>query len=247
MAARAIVVSVLLHVSVAVAVTGGGRGGARAGDRGLPVDTDLIEIASPEVVVDEPRPVTIPEENAPSPSLSKPAIRDSSHATKGASAHPAKVATAGGEGPPGLEAPPAVVAAPASAPARFVMSFGTAATSTGGPSSASSSRSTAASGDGVGTDPYPESGVSSRARLLGGSPPEYPSAARTAGVEADVPLEIVVSSAGAVVDARPLRHVGYGLDEAALRAVRAFRFTPARREGREVAVRMRWVVDFRLD
>jgi protein TonB len=245
MAARAIVASLLLHASVAVVVTGGARGGATAGERGIPVESDLIEVESPEVVLDEPRLVTAPEESAPTPSLSRPAMKDSSHPTKGASSHPAKVAAAGGDGPPGQEAPPAVVAVPANAPARFVMSFGTAATTTAGTSRAATSRDGVVGGDA--SETYPESGVSSRARLLGGAPPEYPTAARTAGVEADVPLEIVVSAAGTVIDARPLQHVGYGLDEAALRAVRAFRFTPARREGREVAVRMRWVVDFRLD
>ena len=46
--------------------------------------------------------------------------------------------------------------------------------------------------------------------------------------------------------ARALTHVGYGLDEAALRAIRAYRFSPARRAGRPVPVRMRWSVQFRL-
>jgi protein TonB len=89
--------------------------------------------------------------------------------------------------------------------------------------------------------------VSSRARLLEGRPPEYPAAARAAAVEAELPLEIVVDASGSVVDARPLQHVGYGLDEAALRAIREYRFVPAQRAGRGVSVRMRWVIDFRLD
>jgi protein TonB len=62
-----------------------------------------------------------------------------------------------------------------------------------------------------------------------------------------LPLEIVVNASGSVVDARLLRHAGYGLDEAALRAIRAYRFAPAQRAGHGVSVRMRWVVDFRLD
>ena len=243
-AARAIVASVLLHASLAVAFTSGARGGARAGDRGLPVESDLIEITSPEIVLDEPRQVTAPEEHAPFPSFAKPAVRDPVHATKGVSLHPAKVAFAGGEGPPGQDAPPAVAAAPTSAPARFVMAIGAATTGTA--TSGTGAGTSTGGGDGAG-DTYTEAGVSSRAHLLGGRPPDYPVAARTAGGEAAVPLEIVVSSSGVVVDARPLQHVGYGLDEAALRAVRAYRFVPARREGREVAVRMRWVVDFRLD
>jgi outer membrane biosynthesis protein TonB len=39
---------------------------------------------------------------------------------------------------------------------------------------------------------------------------------------------------------------GYGLDDAAARAIRDYRFSPAIRAGRPVAVRMRWTVQFRL-
>lgn len=84
------------------------------------------------------------------------------------------------------------------------------------------------------------------ARLVASAPAAYPAAARAAGVEADVPVEIVVDAAGHVVDARPLAETGYGLDLAAVRAVRAYRFSPALREGRPVRVRMHWTVQFRL-
>lgn len=84
------------------------------------------------------------------------------------------------------------------------------------------------------------------AKLIAGVPPAYTSAAQIAGVEADVPLEIVVDSAGSVQSARGLGHVGYGLDEAALNAVRGYRFAPAQRAGRTVAVRMRWLMRFQL-
>jgi protein TonB len=88
--------------------------------------------------------------------------------------------------------------------------------------------------------------VSVGARLLYGPPPGYPATARAAEIEADVPLEIVVDARGAVVDARGRAHAGYGLDEAAARAVRAYRFAPAQRGGVPVAVRMRWTMQFRL-
>lgn len=80
-----------------------------------------------------------------------------------------------------------------------------------------------------------------RTRLLGRlktwGAPAYNSAALSAGVEADVALEIVVNEAGAVISARGIAHVGCGLDEAALESVRAYRFTPASRAHRAVAVR----------
>jgi len=36
------------------------------------------------------------------------------------------------------------------------------------------------------------------------------------------------------------------IDEAALRGVRAYRFSPARRAGKALAVRMRWLMRFQL-
>jgi TonB family protein len=61
-----------------------------------------------------------------------------------------------------------------------------------------------------------------------------------------VPLEIVVSPAGTVETARVLRPAGHGLDQAALDAVRSYRFAPATKDGHAVRVRMQWLVQFRL-
>jgi len=105
--------------------------------------------------------------------------------------------------------------------------------------------SDAPSGGGA-DEPVPESGVDAPARLLAGPIPPYPPAASEAAIEADVPLEIVVDTAGQVVRARALKHVGYGLDGAAERGVRAYRFTPAVRHGQATAVRMKWTIAFRL-
>jgi len=101
-------------------------------------------------------------------------------------------------------------------------------------------------GDAGAGDVLPESGVTSRARLVSSVPPAYPPAARRAEVEADVPLEIVVDAAGRVTSAAALGGAGFGLDEAARAAVARYRFSPARRDGRPVRVRMRWIVQFRL-
>jgi protein TonB len=94
--------------------------------------------------------------------------------------------------------------------------------------------------------PFSESAVDAPAKLLRGAPPHYTAAAESAAVEAEVPLEVVIDTAGSVQNARALTHVGYGLDEAALSAVRSYRFSPARRGGELVAVRMRWVMRFQL-
>jgi periplasmic protein TonB len=95
-------------------------------------------------------------------------------------------------------------------------------------------------------EPLPEQSVDGQARLVMGLAPSYPEAARAEGVEGDVRLELVVGVSGAVESARVVRGVGHGLDEAALRAVRQFRFAPATRGGQPVRVRMGWSMQFRL-
>jgi TonB family protein len=84
------------------------------------------------------------------------------------------------------------------------------------------------------------------ARLIESAPLRYPPDARAAEIEASVPLEIIVDGQGRVISQRVLARAGHGLDEAALAAVRAYRFSPARRQGLPVRVRMRWQVQFRL-
>jgi len=94
--------------------------------------------------------------------------------------------------------------------------------------------------------PVSESRVDKPARLLRGLPPAYTAAARDAGIEANLLLELVVDSRGRVQSVKALSHLGYGLDEVALEAARSSRFAPARRAGNAVAVRMRWWVQFKL-
>lgn len=76
--------------------------------------------------------------------------------------------------------------------------------------------------------------------------PVYPPEAKRAEVDADVSVEIVVGPDGRVVEARSLTRAGYGLDEAAVQAIRAWRFSPPLRHGRPVRVRMRWPFRFQL-
>ena len=130
------------------------------------------------------------------------------------------------------------------APARFTIVV--TSDSLHGPVGAAPARAgkpAGADGDAV---PLPEEGVSSPARPSTPISPAYPAEARAQEVEADVVLGIVVASTGEVLDAHVLEPVGFGFDESALLAVRAARFVPAERDGRRVAVRMRWSVAFRL-
>jgi TonB family protein len=61
--------------------------------------------------------------------------------------------------------------------------------------------------------------------------PEYPAGASAAGVSGEVVLEIDISPAGEVLDARVLEPGGHGFDEASLAAARRLRFSPAEIDG----------------
>jgi TonB family protein len=114
-------------------------------------------------------------------------------------------------------------------------------------------RQTPSSGDAAGSSVPPEreivfeSDVSVPARLRASAAVIYPVAARAQGVETDVPVLLVVDVNGKVIRADVVTRAGYGFDEAALLAVKRYRFSPAQRAGKNVSVRMRWNVQFRLN
>lgn len=74
----------------------------------------------------------------------------------------------------------------------------------------------------------------------------YPAEALATRTEGDVLLLLVVSAEGDVASAEVLEGPGSGVEDAALEAVRRFRFRPARRNGQPTAARIRYVYEFRL-
>ena len=76
--------------------------------------------------------------------------------------------------------------------------------------------------------------------------PTYPPVARTAHVEGIVVLEATIDTEGRVTDLRVLRSVPL-LDDAALQAVRQWRFTPGQLNGQAVAVIITVTVRFALE
>ena len=77
--------------------------------------------------------------------------------------------------------------------------------------------------------------------------PDYPKGARQRGEQGDVTLELHVTASGTVGDVTVVSASGYPeLDEAAVRAVRAARFTPAKRGRQSVASMARITLTFRL-
>jgi protein TonB len=240
--AATLAVSVSVHAAVAFVAAHGD--GAPA-----PVEGRLVEWPAPELVtIETSQPETLPEQ---------PMAPARAHHRAGHH-HPYAVAADHDATPHDPALPhlpllgrdadrhpalaPAVLEEPPSVPARFVLTVGAAATTPGG--------AVSTSGNSGGTQPtaapLSEEGVDSAATLVAGRAPAYTLEAQSAGVEADVPLEIVVDDRGIVVAARAVRRVGYGLDDVALRSVRGYRFEPARRAGHPVAVRMRWVMRFEL-
>jgi protein TonB len=75
--------------------------------------------------------------------------------------------------------------------------------------------------------------------------PIYPAMARTARVQGVVILEAVIDASGRVESARVLRSIPV-LDQAALDAVRQWRFDPARLNNQPVPVVMTVTVNFSL-
>lgn len=245
----ALLLSASVHAAVALAAVRGAPHSAPAAS--LPkapfveladLELSLDEVPAPPIMMPEAAPVATParhHHDYPVPPdhdarAHDPALRHALPLANAPSALPA--------------AAPAVVEASApTATPRFVMTVGATTQAPVGSGVVHGTRETPSSGAlALVAEPAPEASVDTPAKLVVGAVPTYTPEAQTAGIEADLPLEIVVDAAGAVIAARALAHVGYGLDQAALRSVRSYRFAPARRAGKTLPVRMRWVMQFRL-
>jgi TonB family protein len=243
--------SVALHVSALVAgghaLSGIAEGRAT---EGAPLELE-IEIAGPRSL-DLPAPA--PAEIATTARAGRPAHAGHRHSYPVPPDHDARPHHPSVVHPSGIDAQ--VRAAPLAAetsvdePLHFVLApvtgLATRGVVAGTAQGSSVTGASAGPSESDGAATFAESAVDATARLSSSVPVVYPEAARTAGLEADVRLELVVDAEGRVVSARPLAASGLGLDEAALRAVGAYRFSPARRAGRPVRVRMEWTVAFRL-
>ncbi len=77
--------------------------------------------------------------------------------------------------------------------------------------------------------------------------PEYPSLALAAEKTGTVWLEAIIGVDGIAGSIRVIQGIGYGCDEAAVEALRASRFAPARHKGKKVAVRVKLPYRFSLE
>jgi periplasmic protein TonB len=76
--------------------------------------------------------------------------------------------------------------------------------------------------------------------------PEYTPEAKAAKIEGAVLLSVVIETDGKVYDVRVVRGLDPGLDANAVAAVSAWRFRPAEKSGKPVAVRAKVDMNFRL-
>jgi periplasmic protein TonB len=83
-------------------------------------------------------------------------------------------------------------------------------------------------------------------RVIYSPDPEYSSEARQAKYQGTVVLSLIVAPDGKAHDLRIARSLGMGLDEKAIDAVKRWRFEPARKGGKPVAVAVDVEVNFRL-
>jgi TonB family protein len=74
----------------------------------------------------------------------------------------------------------------------------------------------------------------------------YPEEAKQQRLEANVGLELVIGDDGRVLDAKVTSPAGHGFDEAALDAVRAFEFAPARQGGKAIRSSVQFTYEFHL-
>jgi TonB family protein len=82
--------------------------------------------------------------------------------------------------------------------------------------------------------------------LLYKKEPDYSEEARKAKYQGVVTLDVEIDAAGRTSDISIIRHLGLGLDEKAVEAVKQWRYRPASKEGRPIATRIQVEVSFRL-
>ncbi|MGX9962285.1 energy transducer TonB [Roseomonas sp. F4] len=172
-----------------------------------PVSPPMPEPPAPEPTAPEPPPVAPPE-----PTPAEPAQAE-------AEALPPPPPSAPPPPPPAPRPPPRAAAAP---PAREAP---------GAPAADGAAATTPPMASGSGE----VSGAVVPPRQLGGAanpPPEYPYASRIRNEQGQVTLRLEIDTIGGVTDVRVLRSAGYpALDQAAMQAVRRWRFEPAMRDG----------------
>lgn len=101
-------------------------------------------------------------------------------------------------------------------------------------------------GGGTGGGVFHVGGGVSAPKTIYAPDPEYSEEARKVKQMGVVVLQLVVSADGTPRDIQVVRTLGLGLDEKAIEAVKTWRFEPARKDGKPVAVSVNIEVNFHL-
>jgi TonB family protein len=101
-------------------------------------------------------------------------------------------------------------------------------------------------GGGIGGGVFRVGGGVSAPKVLYNPDPEYSEEARKAKHQGSCTLALIVGPDGKTRDIKVLRSLGLGLDEKAIEAVSTWKFEPAQKDGRPVAVAINVEVQFRL-
>ncbi|HYE26377.1 MAG TPA: energy transducer TonB [Clostridia bacterium] len=101
-------------------------------------------------------------------------------------------------------------------------------------------------GGGMGGGVFRVGGGVSAPRALDTPDPEYSEEARKAKYQGTVVLWLIVGPDGNPRDVKIARSLGMGLDQKAIEAVRRWKFEPAMKDGKPVAVQINVEVNFRL-
>jgi TonB family protein len=83
-------------------------------------------------------------------------------------------------------------------------------------------------------------------RSISAPDPEYSESARKAKINGTVFLALAINSGGTVDAVKVVRSVEPGLDQNAMDAVKQWKFTPATKDGKPVAVQIDVTVEFKL-
>ena len=81
---------------------------------------------------------------------------------------------------------------------------------------------------------------------ISGPNPMYTEIARKARIQGVVIVEAIIAKDGSVADVKILKPLPMGLDQAAVEAVRQWRFEPATLDGRPVDVYYNLTINYRL-
>ncbi len=101
-------------------------------------------------------------------------------------------------------------------------------------------------GGGTGGGVFHVGGGVSAPKVIYEAEPEYSEEARKVKQMGTVVLRLVVGADGTPREIQVVRTLGLGLDEKAIEAVKKWRFDPAKKDGKAVAVAVNIEVDFRL-